>query len=59
MKDEVYEVLKKADKPMKAGEIAAEMNVEKAGVDKAIKSLKKDSMIFSPKRCYYAPSEEE
>lgn len=59
MKDRVYEVLKKSDKPLKAAEIATMMDVDKSGVDKAIKALKKEAKIFSPKACFYAPSEED
>ncbi len=55
MKEQVLEALKKADEPMKAGEIAESMGIDKKVVDKAIKDLKKDELIESPKRCYYAP----
>ena len=51
----VIETLKKAGKPLKAGEIAELSGVDKKDVDKAIKSLKTQDLIASPKRCYYGP----
>ncbi len=49
----VVETLKKAGKPLKAGEIAELAGLEKKLVDKAIKVLKTNEKIVSPKRCYY------
>lgn len=54
MKDTVLNVLKSSDQPLKAGEIAEKAGVDKAEVDKAIKELKKEEKIVSPKRCYYS-----
>ncbi|MBN2793943.1 MAG: Rrf2 family transcriptional regulator [Clostridia bacterium] len=54
-KDLVFETLKKTDEPMKAGEIAEAAGIDKKEVDKAIKLLKEEELIESPKRCYYAP----
>lgn len=54
MKDKVLECLKSSDKPLKSGEIAAALAADKAEVDKAIKALKKEEKIVSPKNCYYA-----
>ena len=51
----VLETMEKAAKPLKAGEIADMTWIDKKDVDKAIKSLKKDEKIFSPKNCYYSP----
>ncbi len=51
----VIETLKKAGKPLKAGEIAEMAGIEKKVVDKAIKALKTEEKIISPKRCYYEP----
>ncbi|NLA23501.1 MAG: MarR family transcriptional regulator [Bacteroidales bacterium] len=39
---------------MRPGEIAEKAGIEKAEVDKAIKDLKKENKISSPKRCYYS-----
>lgn len=52
-KEIVLNVLKKSSEPLKAGEIAEKANIEKKEVDKAIKELKKEDLITSPKRCYY------
>ncbi len=49
----ILETLKKAGKPLKAGEIAELADVDKKDIDKAIKTMKTEDVIFSPKRCYY------
>ena len=49
----VIQTIKKAGKPMKAGEIAEASGVDKKDVEKAIKKLKVEEKIFSPKVCYY------
>ena len=51
--EKVLEILKKAGKAMKAGEIADASGIDKKEVDKAIKKLKTDGKIDSPKVCYY------
>jgi len=53
-KELVLETLKKSSEPMKAGEIAEVANIDKKEVDKALKALKTEEKINSPKRCYYA-----
>ncbi len=53
IKEIVLKTLRESDKPLKGGEIAEKANVEKKLVDKAIKQLKVEEKIFSPKRCYY------
>lgn len=50
----VLSTLKEADKPLKSGEIAEMSGIDKKEVDKAIKKLKVEEKIVSPKRCYYA-----
>jgi len=52
-KEMVLNVLKESNEPLKAGEIAEKANIDKKEVDKAIKELKKEDLITSPKRCYY------
>ncbi|WDV45067.1 HTH domain-containing protein [Clostridiaceae bacterium M8S5] len=52
-KEQVLKVLKESDEPMKAGQIAEKINADKKEVDKAIKALKKEELINSPKRCFY------
>lgn len=53
-KELVLETLKKSNEPMKAGEIAEATNIDKKEVDKALKALKTEEKINSPKRCYYS-----
>lgn len=50
----VLKTLADADQPLKPGEIAEIAGVDKKDVDKAIKELKKEEKIMSPKRCFYA-----
>lgn len=57
VQDKVLETLKNAQEPLKAGEIAEAAGIDKKEADKAIKALKKEGKIASPKRCYYAPVE--
>lgn len=52
-KDKVLELLKNNAEPMKAGEIAENLGIDKKEIDKAIKTLKSENAITSPKRCYY------
>lgn len=54
--EKVLETLKAAGKPLKAGEIAEASGLEKKEVDKAMKQLKKEGRIESPKVCYWQPS---
>lgn len=49
----VLDVLKNVGEPLKAGEIAEKAFLDKKEVDKAIKALKNEGVIVSPKRCYY------
>jgi len=54
IKDKVLETLKTSDVPLKGGEIAELSGIDKKEVDKAIKQLKTDNLIESPKRCFYS-----
>jgi Mn-dependent DtxR family transcriptional regulator len=53
----VLQAMKDAGKPVRPGEVAKTLGIESKEVSKAIKFLKKDGKIHSPKRCYYAPTE--
>ena len=53
----VFKVLKEAGKPLRPGDIAKITGLDKKEVSEAIKKLKKEGKIISPKRCYYAPAE--
>jgi predicted Zn-ribbon and HTH transcriptional regulator len=53
-KETVLKVLKDSPEPLKAGDIAQKAGLDKKEVDKAIKALKKEEKIVSPKRCFYS-----
>ncbi len=52
-KDIVLEVLKKKGGPMSAGQITDISGLDRKEVDKAMKLLKDEELIVSPKRCYW------
>lgn len=56
-KDTVLEVLKKEGKALSAGQIAEKSGLDRKEVDKAMKVLKKEELIVSPKRCYWEPKQ--
>lgn len=51
--EKVLSTLKKSGKAMKSGEIAEAAGIDKAEVDKALKVLKKEEKVYSPKVCFY------
>lgn len=51
--EKVLKVLKDNTEPMKAGQIAEKAGLDKKDVDKAMKQLKADEKIISPKRCFW------
>lgn len=53
IKEKVLETLNASEEPLKAGEIAEKAGVDKKEVDKAIKALKTEGKVDSPKRCFY------
>jgi predicted transcriptional regulator len=55
--DVVLQAMKDAGKPVRPGEVAKALGIESKAVSKAIKVLRKDGKVHSPKRCYYAPTE--
>lgn len=46
--------LLKNEGPLKSGEIAEKLGIDKVTADKEIKKLKTDNKIISPKRCFYS-----
>ena len=52
-KDKVLETIKKAGKPMKAGEVAEAAGIDKREVEKNIKKLVAEGVLHSPVRCFY------
>lgn len=55
IKDAIIQTMREAGKPLKAGEIAELSGIEKKEVDKAMKELKKEELIVSPKHCCWEP----
>jgi DNA-binding transcriptional regulator GbsR (MarR family) len=53
--EKVLAAMKAARKPLKAGEIAEAAGLDKAVVEKAMKVLKTEGRIESPKVCYWQP----
>ncbi|RKZ22451.1 transcriptional regulator [bacterium] len=51
----VLNILKKKGKPMGPGDIAKEAGLDSKEVSRVIKELKKEGLVYSPKRCFYAP----
>ncbi|ATU08664.1 winged helix-turn-helix domain-containing protein [Methanohalophilus portucalensis] len=54
----VYNALKESGKPMRSGDVAEATDIDKKVVSNTITKLKKKGLVCSPKRCYYAASEE-
>ncbi|MBK3518739.1 transcriptional regulator [Carboxylicivirga marina] len=52
----VLEALKQAGKPMRTGEIVEASKLDKKEVEKAMKELKVEAKIVSPKRCFWEPA---
>ena len=51
----ILEAMEKAGKPMSAGQIAEATGQDRKLVDKAMKNLKTNNQIESPKMCYWQP----
>lgn len=54
-KEIVLEAMKKAGIPLNAGKIAEITGLDRKEVDKAMKQLKADEAIVSPKVCLWQP----
>lgn len=52
-KNQILKAFEEAGKPLRPGEIAEISGVDKDEVSKLIKELKKEELVYSPKRCYY------
>lgn len=52
----ILDAMKKAGKPVKAGEVAAAIKMEQKEVAKIISGLKKQGKVVSPKNCFYEPA---
>lgn len=54
--DKILGALKRNSEPMSAGQLADTTGIERKEIDKAMKVLKADGRITSPKRCYWTVS---
>ncbi len=54
-KNIVLDTLRKAGEALSAGQIADRSGLDRKEVDKAMKTLKEEGEIVSPKRCYWEP----
>ena len=54
-KDKVLQTMVEIGEPVNAGKIAEVSGLDRKVVDKAMKVLKKEELIVSPKRCYWEP----
>ena len=52
--DKVLEVIKNAGEPINAGKVAELSGLDRKEVDKAMKQLKDNGSIVSPRRCYWS-----
>lgn len=53
LKDKIVELLSNSD-AMRPGDLLTALGAEKKELDKAIKELKAEERIISPKRCFYS-----
>jgi biotin operon repressor len=53
VKEKIVKAFKDAGKPMRPGDVAELAGLEKKDAEKAIKKLKDEGVLFSPKRCFY------
>lgn len=53
--EKVLSAMRDIGKPVRPGDIAQATGIDSKEVSKIITSLKKQELIDSPKRCYYAP----
>ena len=53
--DKVLETMKQAGEPLSTGKIVELSGMDRKEVEKAMKTLKKEERIVSPKRCYWQP----
>jgi len=53
--DKVLKTMKNAGEPLNTSKIVELSGMNRKEVEKAMKILKKDARIVSPKRCYWQP----
>lgn len=57
-KEKVLMVFAESGEALSPGKVGEKLGLEKKELDKAIKALKEEGKIFSPKRCFYQISQE-
>ena len=55
IKELVLDAMQKAGEPLSAGKITELTKLDRKEVDKAMKNLKEDGSIVSPRRCFWEP----
>ncbi|WP_435920916.1 transcriptional regulator [Paenibacillus sp. DYY-L-2] len=55
VKEQVLDAMRKAGKPVTAGEVEQLTGLDRKEIDKAFKDLKKEEAITSPVRCKWEP----
>ncbi|MEI7812508.1 MAG: HTH domain-containing protein [Ignavibacteria bacterium] len=56
--EKILSEMKKASKPLSAGQLAELTKIERKEIDKAMKQLKTNGRISSPKVCYWEPAKQ-
>ncbi|MBQ0158725.1 MAG: MarR family transcriptional regulator [Bacteroidales bacterium] len=56
IKEQVLATMTAAGTPLNAGKVAEFSGIDRKEVDKAMKALKEEGKIISPKRCYWQPA---
>jgi transcription initiation factor TFIIIB Brf1 subunit/transcription initiation factor TFIIB len=54
--EKVFATIRKAGVPVSAGQIVEMSGLDRKEVDKAMKKLKTEGKISSPKNCYWEPA---
>jgi len=55
IKELVLNAMRKSGEPLNAGKITELTSLERKEVDKAMKMLKEEGAIVSPRRCFWEP----
>jgi len=56
IREKIIQAMNQAGKALKAGELAELCGLSRPEVDKALKQLKKEERITSPKNCFWEPT---
>ncbi|MDD3077534.1 MAG: HTH domain-containing protein [Paludibacter sp.] len=56
VKEQVLNTMKQAGTPLNAGKITEITGLDRKVVDKAMKDLKTEGAIISPKKCFWQPA---